>query len=135
MGEEEEKVNAPLDAAALVRVREAVKSIESGEKAGVVALLSATPDAKMTVDFEATKHLGHPLVVVEAQRPLPPWWELLSPREQEVCAALRAGKRNQEIAGALFISVATVKDHVHNILGKASLKSRAEIVAAFQPAP
>jgi DNA-binding NarL/FixJ family response regulator len=42
-----------------------------------------------------------------------------------------AGLSNKKIAGKLFISLATVKDHVHRILAKTSLPNRAAIAAAW----
>ncbi len=55
----------------------------------------------------------------------------LSPREREVALLAAAGYSNQQIAVALFISVATVKDHMHSILSKAGLRSRSQLIAAW----
>ncbi len=53
----------------------------------------------------------------------------LSPREIEVLELASRGSTNKEIADQLFISVGTVKNHVHNILDKLHLKNRAQIAA------
>ncbi len=53
----------------------------------------------------------------------------LSPREVEVLELASKGETNKEIAEELFISVGTVKNHVHNILEKLHLKNRAQIAA------
>ncbi len=53
----------------------------------------------------------------------------LSPREIEVLNLASQGATNKEIADQLFISVGTVKNHVHNILEKLHLKNRAQIAA------
>lgn len=53
----------------------------------------------------------------------------LSPREVEVLELASEGATNREIADRLFISVGTVKNHVHNILEKLHLKNRAQIAA------
>jgi len=53
----------------------------------------------------------------------------LSPREIEVLELASKGATNKEIAGKLFITVGTVKNHVHNILEKLHLKNRAQIAA------
>lgn len=50
----------------------------------------------------------------------------LTPRECEVFSYLRQGLSNKEIARRLGLSAATVKNHVHNILGKTRLRNRAE---------
>jgi two-component system, NarL family, nitrate/nitrite response regulator NarL len=41
------------------------------------------------------------------------------------------GFSNAQIATALFVSLATVKDHVHAILRKTQLDSRAQMIAAW----
>jgi DNA-binding NarL/FixJ family response regulator len=53
----------------------------------------------------------------------------LSPREIEVLELASEGAANKDIADRLFISVGTVKNHVHNILEKLHLKNRAQIAA------
>jgi two-component system nitrate/nitrite response regulator NarL len=56
----------------------------------------------------------------------------LTPREREVARLIALGRRNREIADALAISVATVKDHVHSILAKTCLGSRTAVAAAWR---
>lgn len=50
----------------------------------------------------------------------------LTPREIEVLEAVGRGASNREIADELFISVGTVKNHIHNILEKLHLKNRTQ---------
>ncbi|MFI0485096.1 response regulator [Actinomadura sp. 9N215] len=52
----------------------------------------------------------------------------LTRREAEVLALIAQGRSNAEIAGALFISEATVKTHINNLFAKASLRDRAQAV-------
>lgn len=58
----------------------------------------------------------------------------LTDREREVLAEIGRGKRNKEIADALFISEKTVKNHISNIFAKLEVNSRAEaaLLAARQ---
>jgi DNA-binding CsgD family transcriptional regulator len=51
----------------------------------------------------------------------------LSQRELEVVALIGRGLKDREIAAVLVISQRTVHAHVHNLLGKLDLASRAQI--------
>ncbi len=56
--------------------------------------------------------------------------EGLSGREIEVLELVARGKSNREIAGALWISEATVKSHLLHVYGKLGAADRASAVAA-----
>jgi DNA-binding NarL/FixJ family response regulator len=56
----------------------------------------------------------------------------LTSREQEVSRLLEWGWSNKRIAGHLNISVSTTKNHVHNILEKLCVGSRAEAAAMLR---
>jgi len=58
-----------------------------------------------------------------------PLVEPLTRREQEILRLLVAGASNQEIAAELVISLATVKKHVSNLLGKLGVESRTQAIA------
>jgi ATP/maltotriose-dependent transcriptional regulator MalT len=53
----------------------------------------------------------------------------LSGREIEVLELVAAGRSNAEIASELYLSVGTVKAHVHHIFGKLLVRSRSQAVA------
>lgn len=55
----------------------------------------------------------------------------LTDRELEIAQMLRQGRTNKVIAERLCISLSTVKTHVHRVLAKVGVASRAELVAAF----
>ena len=55
----------------------------------------------------------------------------LSSRERDVLRLVLAEKSNSEIASELFVSQATVKYHVRNLLRKTGCKSRLEILAKY----
>ncbi|MEJ3742531.1 response regulator transcription factor [Actinomycetes bacterium KLBMP 9797] len=55
----------------------------------------------------------------------------LTDREREVLALVARGLDDTEIAGILWISKATVRSHMHHVLGKLGLPSRAHAVAFY----
>jgi DNA-binding CsgD family transcriptional regulator len=57
----------------------------------------------------------------------------ISAREREVVLLLNEGMGNREIAEKLFVSVATVKTHVHNIYEKTGVKGRYELFRLTTP--
>jgi LuxR family transcriptional regulator, maltose regulon positive regulatory protein len=58
-----------------------------------------------------------------------PGLEPLSGREVEVLELVAAGRSNAEIASELYLSVGTVKAHVHHIFGKLLVRNRFQAVA------
>ena len=52
----------------------------------------------------------------------------LTQRQRQIIALIDDGLSNKEIAVRLLIEVATVKNHVHNILAKLEVGSRREAV-------
>lgn len=55
----------------------------------------------------------------------------ISAREREVLDLLLDGQDNRAIANDLFISVGTVKSHVHTIFRKCGVSSRSELLQSF----
>jgi len=53
----------------------------------------------------------------------------ITDREREIILKVMQGKSNADIAGELFISLATVKTHLHNIYGKIGVDSRYDLLA------
>ena len=87
----------------------------------------------VTIDLAAAKDLGQPLIVMrtaDTRRARAAMLAVLSRREREVAGLIAFGMRNREVADELRISLATVKDHVHHILQKTGLASRAALIAA-----
>ncbi|PYP59197.1 MAG: DNA-binding response regulator [Gemmatimonadetes bacterium] len=64
--------------------------------------------------------------------PLGPTAARLTPRESEIMRLLDDGLANKDIARRLGIEVATVKNHVHNILDKLQVHRRAEAAAIMR---
>lgn len=78
---------------------------------------------KSTLSPEAAR------VLIQATRPTkqPPCD--LTEREMEVLQLVVQGQSNQQIAGNMVITLATVKAHVSNILDKLQVSSRSEAIA------
>ena len=51
----------------------------------------------------------------------------ISKRESEIVQLICKGKSNQDISDSLFISVQTVKDHIHRIFLKTGVKNRVQL--------
>jgi two-component system, NarL family, nitrate/nitrite response regulator NarL len=58
----------------------------------------------------------------------------MTPRESEILELIGEGLANKQIARRLRIRVATVKNHVHNILEKLDVKTRGEAAALLHTA-
>lgn len=58
--------------------------------------------------------------------------KILTPRQNSVIKLMEVGCSNKEIARKLGIELATVKNHVHQILDKLNAKSRNEAVAFYR---
>ena len=114
--EEEELVHGVLAAGAISYL---LKNVTSDELAAAIRAASL---GKSTLSPEAAK------VLVQATRPtVQPWLELTE-REVQVLNLVVQGQSNRQIADAMFISVATVKAHISNILSKLQVSSRAEAI-------
>jgi DNA-binding NarL/FixJ family response regulator len=53
--------------------------------------------------------------------------ELLTEREIEICRLVAEGKNNSEIAGQLYLSEGTVKNHITKVLIKLDLRDRTQL--------
>lgn len=55
----------------------------------------------------------------------------LTSREKEVLNYLCKGYSDSEIAADMFVSLATVKSHIHNMLKKLNLRDRTQLVIYY----
>jgi NarL family two-component system response regulator LiaR len=115
--DEEELVHGVLGAGAISYL---LKNVSSDD------LAKAIRDAfsgRSTLSPEAARAL------IRATRPMDQPSFDLTEREMEVLNLVVQGQSNQQIADAMFISLATVKAHVSSILSKLQVASRAEAIA------
>jgi len=89
---------------------DAVRRVRRGQVA-----ISADVATHLVSAVRAQRRLGEPTLTV---------------REREVWGALAQGQSNGDIARMLYLSEHTVKFHVHNLLRKLGLKTRAEAICA-----
>ena len=125
-----------LDEAALKQLRRLVAAAQAHKGRTVpprdvlnVSALLGLP-GRLVIDLQAAKELGQPMLVLQVRREAVPRLVGLTAREGEVAALVAAGLANKQIAARLGVSLPTVKDHVHRILAKTGLPSRAAIAAA-----
>jgi len=59
-------------------------------------------------------------------------WDALTPSEMKVVALVSEGLTNQQVADALFVSVATVKTHLTHVFQKLDLRNRTQLVSVLQ---
>jgi DNA-binding NarL/FixJ family response regulator len=100
---------------AIEEIAETVRAIV--QRQGVI---SPSMTSKLIAEFRALSRR-----VAEREELPPPG---LTDREMQVLRLMAQSKSNRDIAGALFISENTVKNHVRNILEKLHLHSRMEAV-------
>lgn len=88
--------------------------------------------ATFVIDYRASQNVGAPVILVRPTADLDQWFTALTPRQRQVARHIIAGQPNKQIAHELGITVATVKDHVHAVLQRLGLSSRAALIAAAQ---
>ena len=96
-------------------VAAAVRAVVSGQ-----SLISPSMASKLLTEFTTLAKRAEERASVPTPR--------LTDRELEVLRLVAQGKSNREIAGDLYISENTVKNHVRNILEKLHLHTRMEAV-------
>lgn len=81
---------------------------------------------ELLAEFESASAASAPPVAERANNALT---EPLTSRELEILQLVAAGRSNREIARDLFLSVGTVKAHIHNLTGKLGAANRTEASA------
>jgi LuxR family maltose regulon positive regulatory protein len=104
----------PVEARATLRRAHAL-----GDPAGYLQVFAPVKDEGGRMQPDAPR----------ASLSLPPLIEALTGRERAVLRLLAGGATNQEIAGALVVTVGTVKTHINHIFDKLAVRNRTEAVA------
>jgi two-component system NarL family response regulator len=104
-----------LKEVAIPEVADAVRAVAAGH-----SLVSPSMASKLFTEFNVLAQQAD-----DRQRSLSP---RLTERELEVLKLVARGLSNRDIAGELYISENTVKNHVRNVLEKLQLHSRMEAV-------
>lgn len=104
------------------KLLDTIRAVSSGE-AAISPAMAAALMARLTELAELAKSVGD-----EATPSLVPVPDL-TPREREVLDLIALGLSNSEIAARLTLELGTVKNHVHHILEKLNVSSRADAVA------
>ena len=110
--------------------------VQDALQAGAIGYLLKNVSGEELTEAIRQAHSGRPTLAPEAVQALiqpPSEAETLAAdltrREQEVLGLLVKGMSNPEIAAHLYISRATVKVHISNILSKLGVSNRAEAIS------
>ena len=107
-------------------------------EASIDELCSALRDVingRLACPAEISGGLLRALFRGEQDRPASWPAESLTRRESDVLQLIGQGLSNKEIARELVLSVATVKHHVHHVLGKLNLPRRTQVMRRVRDAP
>ena len=114
----------------LASLRRAVAAL-AGQNGRGVPRSALVALAETSGRYALSVYAGNPPLAVAHSLPARDAFPELTPREREVAALMAEGRSNKEIAAELVISLGTAKDHVHRILEKTRLPSRAAVAAAW----
>ena len=96
----------------------------------IVLVVESVARGEMPCSPRLAATLLQRVATLARERRTPPELVTLTSREREIVELIGHGLSNKEIASELCIEVATVKNHVHNILEKLHVHRRAEAVSA-----
>ncbi|MFD1722694.1 response regulator [Amnibacterium endophyticum] len=109
-------------------------------RAGASGFVLKDADPDFLIAAIRTVHAGTAVVAASAtrallehyeprrSRPVPEEFESLTQRERDVFALAAKGLSNSEIARTEYVSEATVKTHISNVLAKLGLRDRVQLV-------
>ena len=98
--------------------------LKDASASNLVYGVSAAAQGQSLISPRIAAHLVKRLREVGKAQPVVEQANDLTTREVEILRLVAEGKENSQIAGELFISPKTVKNHVANILDKLSIENR-----------
>jgi two-component system, NarL family, response regulator len=127
--------NAPGARIVVFTYRDREEDIYRAMQAGAQSYLLKRTPTKNLVEVIHAVHNGRRRLAPEIASKLADRYHKaeLTKRESEVLREIAKGKRNEEIASAINLTVGTVKTHVSHILGKLEVADRTQaIIAAYK---
>lgn len=141
----ETRPEMPIVGLAVPEMAESVIACADNGLVGYVPRQASLVELKTAVDQAYKEECTcHPKISISLLRELrrrrenrqePVDCERLTPRETEILRLVSHGSSNKEIAKALNVSVATVKNHVHSIFAKLHTKSRTDTLRLVRNEP
>jgi LuxR family transcriptional regulator, maltose regulon positive regulatory protein len=113
-------------------VQEAIKKARLGENGGYLRTFIDEGEPILSLCSALGYSLSQSNHTKDLRVQAVPFGETLSAREVEILGLIADGASNEEIAQKLFLTVGTVKWHVHNIFGKLDVKNRTQAVKKAQ---
>lgn len=98
----------------------------------LLSLTTSSADGRAQCSAEVSSILIRRVYAFAAQANPDTTTDVLTRREIEILELIEQGLTNQQIASRLSLTLHTVKNHVHNLLSKLGVSSRAEAVAVFR---
>ena len=98
----------------------------------LLALTGSSADGRAQCSPEVSSILLRRVYAFAAQTNPDATTDVLTRREIEILDLIEQGLTNQQIASRLSLTLHTVKNHVHNLLTKLGVASRAEAVTVFR---
>ena len=98
----------------------------------LVATIQAANAGRLNCSAKIAGTLFRRLFTASSGRQPAAGCERLSPREMQILCLIEKGQSNKEISRSLGIELATVKNHVHNILEKMNVSRRGEAAAILR---
>jgi two-component system nitrate/nitrite response regulator NarL len=103
--------------------------------AEMIDIIRRTTEGETVCDPRIARTLFNELARRHAPAPREMLNGQLTPREVEIARLLGHGAANKAIAAELHVSVATIKNHVHSVLRKLQVESRAQVATLLREDP